>query len=334
VRIKEALAVLLAMACLALGLTAWRFDWGTKPKTVPFVLQLNWRAQAETGGFAQAVAKGFYRECGIEVELRQGGPGIDPRQLLVSGAVDAALVPQNVGILQMNRAGFAARGIFTSLQHTPASIIVHAQGPIQSIAQIQGKPIFLSASTRAGWWQFMKKRYGFSDSQIRAFAGQHTAFIENPNAISQDVITNGPYIIQAKAGMPVRSFRISDLGYDPYDSILTVSQKLIDTRPQAVRCLVQGSQRGWLDFMRNPDAGYALIRQMSPEVTQGLLTFAHKVMKENALVENDDTRKLGIGAMTRKRWREHAQMLSDIGLIAPGTDLDTGLDTRFITSGR
>ena len=39
------------------------------------VLQSDWFPQAEHGGFYQALAKGFYREAGLDVEILPGGPG-------------------------------------------------------------------------------------------------------------------------------------------------------------------------------------------------------------------------------------------------------------------
>ena len=54
----------------------------------------NWRAQAEHGGFYQAVATGIYQKYGLEVEIRQGGPQVNHPQLLVAGKID-----QRQGIL-------------------------------------------------------------------------------------------------------------------------------------------------------------------------------------------------------------------------------------------
>lgn len=330
-RIREALLVLLGMAVLAAVLAFWRFGGSSRPAaSKPLVLQLNWRAQSETGGFVQAVAKGFYRDCGLDVELRQGGPGIDPRQLLVSGAVEAALVPQNAGVIQMNVANFPARAVYATMQHTPASLIVHEDSPIRSVEHMRGKPISISASSRSGWWPFLRLRYGFTDDQIRAFSGQRSAFVANKDAIEQDVITNGPYVIWQQAKLKVRSFRLTDLGYDPYDSLVVVSQTLIDQHPERVRCLVQGSQRGWADFLRDPAPGFAAIRQMSPEVSQGLLEFGHQAILDSRLAVSPDTERLGLGAMTAERWHDHAQWLKRMDLAPEDFDESKVYDTAFL----
>ena len=51
-------------------------------------IQTDWRAQAEHGGYYQAIATGLYRKAGIECEVRQGGPSLNISQLLLAGRVD------------------------------------------------------------------------------------------------------------------------------------------------------------------------------------------------------------------------------------------------------
>ena len=52
------------------------------------VFHTDWRAQAEHGGYYQAIAAGLYARAGIECDLRQGGPNLNIGQLLLTGRVD------------------------------------------------------------------------------------------------------------------------------------------------------------------------------------------------------------------------------------------------------
>src|SRR5438874_10002507 len=70
-----------------------------------------WRAQAEHGGYYQGVAKGFYQACGVELLIRQGGPGVDGKQLLVAGAIDMMSAAFNEIALLVNIAGFPAKAV-------------------------------------------------------------------------------------------------------------------------------------------------------------------------------------------------------------------------------
>src|SRR5258707_13541653 len=80
-------AVLWAAASVALGSGA------TAAETIPF--GTDWKAEAEHGGYYQAIATGIYRQHGLEVTLRQGGPQVNHAQLLASGRLDFNLAPNS-----------------------------------------------------------------------------------------------------------------------------------------------------------------------------------------------------------------------------------------------
>lgn len=185
----------------------------------------------------------------------------------------------------------------------------------------------LAATVRSTWWPMLKMRYGFTDAQIRPYG--FSTFVNDDSAISQGVITEGPYLAWIQGHKKVRSFHLPDLGYDPYAGVLTVSQRLIDSRPAAVQCLVDGSRRGWADYMRDPAPAFAEILRITPEVSRGLLEFGFKVMREHHLAESPDTDRLGIGAMTPERWRDHARLLIRAGLLPANFDVEQSYDLRF-----
>ncbi len=71
------------MRVLILFLVFVGLSTGTRAADITF--GTDWRAQAEHGGFYQALAKGFYAEHGLNVKIRQGGPQINHAQLLAAG---------------------------------------------------------------------------------------------------------------------------------------------------------------------------------------------------------------------------------------------------------
>src|SRR4051794_1371559 len=70
------------LAWLALG-------WATPAGALDRVtLGTDWRAQAEHGGYYQALAAGIYERHGLDVAIRQGGPQVNHGQLLAAGRID------------------------------------------------------------------------------------------------------------------------------------------------------------------------------------------------------------------------------------------------------
>ena len=57
----------------------------------PLVLQLKWLPDAQFAGYFVAEAKGFYRDAGLDVTIKPGGPDITPSQVLASGGADVAV---------------------------------------------------------------------------------------------------------------------------------------------------------------------------------------------------------------------------------------------------
>lgn len=54
-------------------------------------LQLKWVTQAQFGGYYVAADKGFYKDEGLEVEIKPGGPDIAPPQVIIGGGADVII---------------------------------------------------------------------------------------------------------------------------------------------------------------------------------------------------------------------------------------------------
>jgi NitT/TauT family transport system substrate-binding protein len=297
---------------------------------VPITFQLSWHAQGENGGYYQAQLRGYYAACGIDMTIRQGGAGIDTKQLLTAGAVDAALISQNDGVMRMNQAGFKARAVMAIFQRFPATLDVHPDSGMQQMSDMRGHPIMLAAGNRDTFWPFLKQKYGLVDAQLHNFSGQYAPFLADKTVVVQDLITNGPFVIKREAGIDVKSFFLADYGYDPYSSIVAVSQKLIDEKPQVVECLVDASRKGWEDYLKDPKPAFAEIHRVAPENSPELLNYTFETIKKYHLVETDETAKYGIGVMTDARWKRHFDMLVTNHLFPADFDYKSAYTLQFL----
>jgi NitT/TauT family transport system substrate-binding protein len=296
----------------------------------PVTFQMSWKAQAEFGGFYQAQEKGFYSACGIDMTLREGAPGIDPTQLLTTGAVDVALVSQNDGVMRMNSAGFPAKAVMASMQKFLTVMLYHDEAGIKKPEDLVGKPVLISQGNRTTFWPFLKTKYGYTDDQLRTYNGQMAMWMSDKTAVQQGIVTQEPFRIKAETGKMPSYFLLSDMGYNPYTVIVVVSQKMIDEKPAVVQCLVDGSRKGWADFMKDPTPAFKAINKLNPQNTMELMAYSHEQMKANNLVENDDTAKFGIGAMTDARWKAHFELLVANGLFPASFDYKTAFTTKFL----
>ena len=175
------------------------------------------------------------------------------------------------------------------MQKAPAILLYHEESGIRKPEDLLGRPILLSASSRASIWPYLKAKYGFRDDQLRAFSGQMATWLADKTAIQQGVVTQDPYRFEAETGKPARFFQLAELGYNPYSAIMVVSQKMIDEKPAVVQCMVSGSRKGWADFMKDPEPAFQAIRKLNPQQTPEVLAYAHRVMRDNGMVVNDGT---------------------------------------------
>ncbi len=292
--------------------------------------QMSWKAQAEQGGYFQAVARGYYKDCGLDLTIRQGGPGIDPAQLLVGGAIDATLVAQIDSVYHMNKAGFPARALMAANQRSAQILMTHQGNGIEAFGDMKGKPIMIAAGSRSTFWPFLRTKYGWTDSQIRSYTGQLAPWFSDKNAIQQGLLTNEPFLVKRETGVLPKAFLLADYGYLTYGSIVTVSQGLIDKKPDAVRCLTQASVKGWEDYLKDPKPAFDLLKATDPANTDDLMDYTYNTMKNADLITSDDTRKSGFGVMTDARWKSHFDMLVETGLLPADMDYRVGFTLAFL----
>jgi NitT/TauT family transport system substrate-binding protein len=149
------------------------------------IFGLDWKAEAEYGGFYQAVANGLYAKHGLDVTIQEGGPQVNHTQLLLAGRLDFNISSNSFLALNFVKENIPFRAVAGIFQKDPSVLISHPGVGNDSFAALKGKPIMISADTRVGWWNFLKAKFGYSDSQIRPYTFNLAPFLADKNAIQQ-----------------------------------------------------------------------------------------------------------------------------------------------------
>jgi NitT/TauT family transport system substrate-binding protein len=280
----------------------------------------DWKAEAEHGGYYQAIAAGIYRRYGIEVSLRQGGPQVNQAELLAAGRLDFDELPNSfipLNFLQENVPMVAVAAMF---QKDPSVLIAHKGVGNDSLAALKGKPIMIGSDTRVGWWLFLKAKFGYTDDQIRPYTFNVAPFLVDKHAVQQGYLTSEPFLIEQQGEEPL-VFLMADAGYSSYGSIIATSRRMIEEKPDLVRRFVAASIEGWYSYLYgDPAPGNALIKRDNPEMTDALLGYAIARLRERGIVDSGDSEKNGIGAMSDARWQDFYQVMAKEGLYRPDLD--------------
>ena len=280
------------------------------------VFATDWFAQAEHGGFYQAVAEGIYRRHGLDVTIRMGGPQVNGLQLLAAGQLDVVMADA-LQVLSAVEQSVPVIAIAATFQKNPTVIIAHPG--VAKLEDLKGKPIAVSAASNTTFWPWLKQRYGFTDDQKRPYAFSVQPFLVDARLSQQGFATSEPYSIEKAGAKPV-VFLLAEQGYPPYSEVLAVRRDAIAQRADVLARFVRASAEGWKSYLANPAAGNALIKRDNPQMSDELLAYGHQKMREYAIVTGSDTATGGLLTMTEARWQRTLDFLRAAGLAKNGVD--------------
>lgn len=293
----------------------------------------NWYAQAEHGGFYQAVATGIYKEYGLDVSVKMGGPQVNGTQLLMGGAIDFFMGSASDAIKAIEE-GIPKVTVAAIFQKDPQILIAHPEAGAKDLKDLQGKPIFISSAATVTYWPFLKARYGFTDAQKRPYNFNPGPFLADKTSVQQGYLSSEPLSIRKEGGFEPTVFLLADYGYSPYATTIECKQDLVAQNPDLVERFVDASIKGWYSYLEgDPKPGNELIKKDNPEMTDEQIAYGIAKMKEYGIVLSGDAETKGIGSMTDDRWKSFFDSLVAEGILKQETDYKQAYTLKFVNKG-
>tara|TARA_B100001013_G_scaffold13346_1_gene7811 strand:+ start:137 stop:1117 length:981 start_codon:yes stop_codon:yes gene_type:complete len=290
----------------------------------------DWRAQAEQGGFYQALALGLYEEKGLRVKIIQGNASVNIPRLLAFGEVDFGIGSNSFIPLNMVANGLPGKAVMASFQKDPQIIMTHPSSSVEIIEDMQNKPIMISEASIGAFWLWLKSKYSFSDNQIRKKTFSLAPFIINKEAIQQGYLTSEPYLVEKELGRSPKIFLLADYGYPSYGAMILASEEIIKKRPNAVKDFVEASIEGWKSYIYdNPYKGNQLIMRENREMTEEILLQAIEKIRQYNLISND-TLKRDVGLMENKIWSDFFKIMSENGVYEKDLNWEDAFTLDFL----
>jgi len=292
---------------------------------------LDWKAEAEYGGYYQAAATGIYARHGLEVSVEQGGPSVNHAALLIAGRLDFNICSNSFLALNFVNEKIPFSVVAAMFQKDPSVLLAHPGVGNDSFAALKGKPILISADTRVGWWNFLKAKFGYTDAQIRPYTFNLAPFLSDKNAIQQGYLGSEPLSIEQQAHFKPVVLLVADAGFKGYASLIATSNDKIANKPDLVKRFVDASVEGWYSYLDgDPTPGNQAILKANPEMTQALLDYGRGVLKSHGILQSGDAATLGIGAMTDARWGAFTDDVVAQGLFPKGIDYRKAYTLKFV----
>jgi NitT/TauT family transport system substrate-binding protein len=291
---------------------------------------LSWLAQAEHCGFFQAKAMGLYDKAGLDVEIVNGGP--DRNLPLQIGAGDLQLgMGSSFTTLRMLQQGLPAQTVAAYFQKDPQTLVAHADQGVATLADLKGRPIMVAKFSQQEFWQFLKRRHGFSDDQLRQYTYSAAPFLADPRAVQQGYVTEDAALLGKALPKPPVSILLADYGYRNYATTVFGARAYIESKPQVVQAFVDASRAGWQQCLTGDySPAMKAVIAMNPPHTEELFHYKMKQIRERGLVDSGDAKTMGLGAMTDARWKEFFDVMAASGVFPPTLDYKSAYTLKFV----
>nr|WP_225785318.1 ABC transporter substrate-binding protein [Xenophilus sp. Marseille-Q4582] len=317
---------------MALGVSVLGLAAGGAHAQEKFTYMTNWYAQAEHGGFYQAVATGIYKKYGLDVTVKMGGPQVNILQIMAAGQADCIMGSSDLQMMIARSGGLPVVTVAAMFQKDPQVLIAHED--VKSLADMKGKTILIAPAAQRGYYAWLKTKFGFTDAQTRPYTFNIQPFVADKNVVQQGYLTSEPFAIQ-KAGVKANTFLLADNGYPSYATTVSCMDKTVKERSKAVEAFVKGTAEGWKSYLADPAPANALIKKDNPNMTDEQLAHSVAKLKEMGIVASGDALTQGIGIMQEARVKQNYDFAVSAGLIeAAKVDLKQAFDLRFIQAAK
>lgn len=292
----------------------------------------NWVAQAEHGGFYQAVVDGTYAKYGLDVTILPGGPQANNRLLLPVGKIDFYMGANMLQAFSSVVEGIPTVIVAAMFQKDPQVLIAHPD--VATFEDLKTRTLFISKEGLASYYQWLVADYGFSESQVKPYTFNAAPFLADKNSAMQGYITSEPYAVEKQGGFKPKLFLLADEGFDTYATTIETRTQLVQQNPDLVQRFVDASIIGWYNYLYGDNtAANALIKKDNPEMTDEMIAFSIEKMKEYGIVDSGDTKMLGVGAMTDAKVRSFYDKMVGAKVVAPDIDYKKSYTLQFVNKG-
>jgi NitT/TauT family transport system substrate-binding protein len=295
----------------------------------------NWLAEAEHGGYYQAVADGTYAKYGLDVTIVQGGPQANNELLLAAGRLDFYMggnlllafdaVDRNVPIVV----------VAADFQKDPQIMMSHPGVGLDAWADLpKATTAFVGKEALVTFYQWMTSAFGFKEEIVRPYTFNPGPFIADTHSIQQGYVTSEPFAVEREGHFKPNIFLLADNGYGTYATTIESRADLVKDHPDVVQRFVDASAIGWYNYLYGDNSkANAQIKKDNPDMTDEQIAFSIGKIKEYGLVDSGDTAKLGVGAMTDDRIKNFYDSMVKAGVEKAGLDYKKAYTLQFVNKG-
>ena len=294
----------------------------------------NWVAQAEHGGFYQAVADGTYKKHGLDVTIMPGGPNVNHRLQLIAGRVEFYMSANTLQAFDAVAQNIPTLVIAAMFQKDPQVLLAHPDQGIEKFEDLKKLTLLISKEGLASYFQWMMHDFGFREQQVKPYTFNPQPFLADKRSAMQGYVTSEPYAVETQGRFKPKIFLLAEQGWGSYSTLIETRRDLVANKPDLVQRFVDASAIGWANYLYGDNAAAnARIKRDNPEMTDDRIAYSIAKMKEYGIVDSGDTLKGGIGAMTDARMKGFFDKMVASGVVKGGIDYKKAYSLQFVNKG-
>jgi len=204
-------------------------------------LQLKWKHQFQFAGYYQALEQGFYRDAGLDVTIREGGPDIDVSGAVAGGNADFGVC--SASVLRDWGAGRRLVVLAAIFQRSAAVILVARRADISSVADLRGRTLMDTPGSDEIAAMFKREGIDYQSMLRVPHEGNPRDLLAGRADAMIAYSTNEPFVLE-QLGAAYRTFAPAASGIDFYGDNLCTSEAEVKAHPDRVAAFRAASVKG------------------------------------------------------------------------------------------
>jgi NitT/TauT family transport system substrate-binding protein len=291
-------------------------------------VRLKWLAQAQFAGFYVGVAKGYYKDAGIDLTINPGGPNLVAENLVASGADTFGLSGGEESLLSSRDKALPVVGLAVLHQHTPYGFVVKTDSPIKTFKDVRGKKvsIFFTGGQYVLYAMLAASGIPLDEVTVTPQQVSMTPFLKGDVDMAAATFYNELLTLKDQ-NVAFRMFTAEELGISvPRDTLIT-SEKVIAEQPQLVQGFVTATMKGWKTALQNRAEAIDILMQAVPGLERphqvAMLDEIAKLMLTGKAADD------GIGVIDAPTLANVNKLLAEYKVLSAPVDLAKAVDTAF-----
>ncbi len=276
----------------------------------PVTLQLKWKHQFQFAGYYAALAQGYYREAGLEVNIVEARPDHDPVAAVLSGEADFGVGAANLLLLRARGEPVVALAVI--FQHSPQMLLARRGPDLNHVHDLNGKRVHIEPGSAELLAYLRREGIASERLGVMPYNLDVAALIDGQVDAISAYVTDQPFAAR-QAGLDYLIFSPRAAGIDFYGDNLFTTEAQIEAYPRRVEAFLAASLRGWRYAMEHPEEIIELI----------LAQYSQRHSREHLRYEAEQMQYLilpvlvELGQMNPGRWRHMAETYAELGML-PG----------------